>query len=80
MHGRPLGPALLGRLRRRCEKTVLIADSGKQGDTRVSAQLLGSDANADPALSLPDGERCGAEKASSSDTKDAVLSFISLFV
>lgn len=80
MRSRPLGPAPLSRLRRRCERTVLIVDSGKQGETRASAQPTGSDANAVPALSLPDGERCGAEKASGSDMKDAVLSFIALSV
>lgn len=56
----------------------MTVDSGKQGETRASAQPIGSNANAVPALSLPDGERCGAEKASGSDMKDAVLSFISL--
>lgn len=54
------------------------SNRGKQGERRVSAQFPGSGANAVPALSLPDGERRGAEKESSSDTKDAALSSVTL--
>lgn len=53
---------------------------GKHGDTRISAQFLGSSANTVPALSLLDGEHRGAGKESGSDMKDAVLSFVMLFM
>lgn len=51
---------------------------GKQGETRVSAQFLGSSTNTVPGLSLPVGKNHGAEKESSSDMKDAVLSSVVL--